>query len=429
MQVKVTHPDSTKAVITVIATEAELRAIKEQVIGGFQVSVKVPGFRDGKVPLTVLEKHIDANQLQTEFLEQALQQLYSQAVLSKKLRPVDRPNITLKKFVPFTALEFEATVDIVGDFKMADYKTIRVAKKPVAISDGEIAEVIKSLQERFAEKKDTSRAARNGDQIWIDFKGTDANDKPVKGAEGKNYPLVLGSKKFIPGFEENLLGLKANDDKTFTLKFPADYGVSALANKKVTFTVNVTKVQEVLSPKADDLFAAKIGPFKTVAELKEDIKKQLTIERQQEAEREYESEIITAISAKSSMQIPKALIDDQMERLEQDERQNLTYRGQTWEEHLTEEGVSAEEHKEKKRPEAEARLKASLVLAEVAEAEELHVMPEELEIRMQALKSQYKDPQMQAELDKPESRRDIAGRLLTEKTLQRLKEYASQSKT
>lgn len=425
MQVKVTHPEPTQAEITVIASESELKSIKVQVLNNFQDRVKIAGFRTGKVPPSVLEKSVDQNQLQSEFLEEALQQLYFQAVRSQKVRPVERPTVELSKFVPFSTLEFVAKVPVVGDLKLGDYKKIKVAKKPVEITSKDISEVIKSLQDRISEKKDVDRPAKTGDQIWIDFKGTDAKGVDVNGAEGKDYHLILGSNKFIPGFEENLIGLKANDEKTFALKFPADYGVKALANKKVTFAVTVSKVQEVVNPKADDNFAAKVGPFKTLGELKEDIKKQLTIERQQEADRAHESDIISAISAKSSMKIPKVLTDDQIERMEREERQNLTYRGQTWEEHLAEEGVTAEEHKEKKRPDAEERLKASLILAEIAEAEQLEVMPEELEIRMQALKSQYKDPQMLAELEKPETRRDIAGRLLTEKTLARLVGYAS----
>ncbi len=425
MQVKVNYPAKTQAVVTVIATETELKAIKDHVLGHFQGRVKVPGFREGKVPAAVLEKHIDQTALQADFLEEALQQLYSQAVRSQELRPVDNPDVSVKKFVPYDALEFEAKVAVVSNIKLPDYKQIKIAKKPLSITAKDVEAVLKSLQERMAEKHDVDRPAKNGDQVWIDFKGTDARGKPVNGAEGKDYPLLLGSKNFIPGFEDNIVGMKANQDKTFTLKFPADYGVKALANKNVTFAVTLTKVQEVANPKIDDEFAAKVGPFKTVAELKADIKKQLGIEKQQEADRAYESEIIEAISAKSTMEIPDVLIDSQIERMETDERQNLTYRGQTWEEHLKEEGLTAEQHKQQKRPEAEARLKASFVLAEIAEAEQLQVMPEELEIRLQVLKSQYKDPQMLAELEKPENRRDIAGRILTEKTLTRLTGYAS----
>jgi trigger factor len=425
MQVKVVNPTKTEAVITVIPNEQELSAIKKHVLGHFQDRIKVPGFRPGKVPANVLEKNVDQNSLQSEFLEEAIEQMYTQALRSQKLKPVDRPKVTIKKFVPFSTLEFEATMPVVGEIKLVDYKKIKLIKKPVTVTTKDIQHVISSLQTRLAEKKDVDRPAKGGDEVWIDFKGVNAKGEPVSGAEGTNYPLLIGSNSFIPGFEDNLVGLKANDNKTFTLTFPKDYGVKALANKKVTFTVTVTKVQEATKPKVDDTFAAKVGPFKTLADLKSDIKKQLIVERQQEADRAFESEIIQAVSAKSSMEIPKVLIDDQLERMEREERQNLTYRGQTWEEHLKEEGVTAEEHREKKRPEATERIKASLVLAEIAEAEQLDVMPEELDIRMEALKSQYKDEQMQTELDKPETRRDIAGRILTEKTLQRLTSYAT----
>lgn len=425
MQVKVSHPTKTEAVITIIAADVELKNIKEHVLGHFQGSVKVPGFREVKIPANVLQKHIDPETLQSKFLEEAIEQLYTQALQAQKLRPVDRPQIAIKKFVPFTTLEFEATVPVVGEIKLPDYKKIKKTRPKVTLTAKDVDEVIASLRARAAEKSDVDRAANDGDQVYIDFKGVDANGKPVSGADGKDYPLLLGSKAFIPGFEENLVGLKANAEKTFTLKFPKDYGVKALAGKDVTFTVNVTKVQEVKEPKVDDEFAAKIGPFKTVAELKADIKKQLAVERQQQADRAYENELIQVISDKSTVDVPKILVDDQIERMEQEERQNLTYRGQTWQEHLDEEGVDAQQHKEQKRPQAEERIKASLVMAEIAEQEGLEVTPEELDIRMQLLKGQYQDPAMQAELDKPDARRDVAGRILTEKTVEKVVGYAT----
>lgn len=425
MQVKISHPTTTEAVVTVIATEKELHAIKTHVLGHYQGKVKVPGFRSGNVPPALLEKHLDPNALQTDFLEEGIQQLFSQAVDAHKLRPVSQPEINITKFVPYEALEFEAKMPVVGDVKLADYKKVKKAQPEVKLTAADVNDVLESLRTRAAENTDVDRAAKSGDQVYIDFKGTDAKGKPVNGADGKDYPLVLGSNTFIPGFEDNVIGLKANEEKTFTLTFPKDYGVKALANKKVTFTVKVTKVQEVKKPKLDDDFAAKVGPFKNLAELKEDIKKQVTLERQREADAQYQSELVDEIAKKSTLDVPKVLVEDQIDRMEQDERQNLMYRGQTWEDHLKEEGVSAEEHREQKRDQAELRVKASLVLAEIAEAEGLSVTDDELEIRMQILKQQYQDPQMQAELAKPETRRDIASRILTEKTLDTLTEYAT----
>jgi trigger factor len=425
MQIKVTHPSSTEAVLTVIATAEELATIKQQVLQGYQDKVKVPGFRAGHIPADVLEKHVDSNVLSSEFLENALGQLYPQAVTSEQLRVVDRPQIDLVKYVPFTELEFKATVPVIGAVKLADYKKLKRAKTPVKLTAKDITDVIESLRGQLAERKDVDRAAKSGDVAYIDFKGADTKGKPINGADGSDYPLTLGSGTFIPGFEDNVVGMKPGEEKSFTLTFPKDYGVSAMAGKKVTFTVTVTKVQEQDKPKADDAFAAKVGPFKTLADLKADIKKQLTIERQQQADREYESELVRELTEKSSVEVPKTLVDEQIDRIEQNERQNLTYRGQTWEEHLKEEGVTAEEHREEKRPEAESRVKASIVLAEIADAEGLDVTPAELDNRIAEYKAQYNDAAMQAELDKPENRQDIASRILTEKTVTKLTEYAT----
>lgn len=426
MQVKKSI-DKTIATITIHANETDLSPLRQHVLTHFQAKLKLPGFREGKVPLALVEKNVDAGQFQSEFLEEALSQMYAQAVQEHDIRPVARPEVELKKFVPYTELEFVVTVSVVGAISLGDYKKIRVAKPKATVTAKDIDEVIKSLQTRLSEKKDVDRAAKDTDQVWIDFTGVDAKGEAVQGADGKDYPLVLGSNTFIPGFEPALVGLKAGEEKTFDTTFPKDYGVKALANKKVTFTVTVTKVQEVVLPKADDEFATKAGPFKTLADLKSDIKKQLQIERDQQAQRDYDNEIVRALAAKSTVEIPDALIEEQIDRIENEEKQNLVYRGQTWEEHLKEEGVTAEEHREQKRETAAERVKMGLVLSEVAEQEGLTVTPEELEIRMQILKGQYQDPAMQAELDKPEARQDIASRILTEKTLDVLSKYAEKT--
>ena len=292
MQVKVTHQSSTKVSLSVVAKPEELAPIKELVISSLGANVKVPGFREGKAPVSVLEKNLDPNQLQQTFLEEAINQIYPQVVQNENLRPVARPEIQIKKFVPFTSLEFDVEVAVIGDLKLADYKKISLKKPEAKVTAADVNEIVENLRLRMAENKDVERAAKNGDQLFIDFEGTDNKGKAIKGADGKDYPLVLGSKTFIPGFEEELMGLKAGDDKTFTLTFPKDYGVKALANQKVTFKVSVTKVQEVIKPKADDAFAAKAGPFKSLSELKADVKKQLSIERDKQAQQSFENELV-----------------------------------------------------------------------------------------------------------------------------------------
>jgi trigger factor len=412
--------------LIITATAEDLEPVKNHVLGHFRKKVKVPGFRPGKAPVALIEKNVDQKALLDEFLEHALNDLYRQAINQEKLRPVAPPNVELKKFVPYTSLEFHADVETIGEIKLANYKTIKVTKKPVAVSAKDVNDVIANLQKRMAERKDVERPAKINDEVVIDFVGRGKDDdKPINGADGKDYPLLLGSNSFIPGFEEKLVGIKANDEKEIDITFPKDYGAVVLQNKQVIFKVTAKKVQELKEPKIDDEFAKKAGPFKTLAELKADIKKQLTDERSREVDQQYENELIQKIVEKSSVEIPEVLIDEQAERMEEEEKRNLVYRGQTWQEHLSAEGVTEKAHRDRQKPDAELRVKAGLVLSEIADQENITVEPEELKIRVQMLKGQYNDPAMQAELDKPENQQDIASRLLTEKTIAKITSYTA----
>lgn len=423
MQVNKSFPQDTKALLSVVAHQTDLEPIKLHVLRHLQTKLKVAGFREGKVPLALVEKNIDANTLQSEFLEEAINHLYQNVVKELRVRVVSQPEVSVKKFVPFTELEFDASVDVIGEMKLPNYKKMKRSKEKAKITAKDIDTVLQNLLTRAAEKNEVKRVAKNGDEVRIDFKGTDNKKEPINGADGSDYPLLLGSNTFIPGFEPNLVGTKAGEQKSFNLKFPKDYGVKALAGKDVTFAVTVKQVLELKQPKLDDLFAASVGPFKSLADLKTDIKKQLAQEKQSEIDRAFENELVLEIANKTKVSIPDRLVDEQVQRMEEEERRNLNYRGQTWPEHLKEEGVTEEEHRQTKRPQALEQLKAGLVLSEIAEAEKLEVTPEEVEVRIQLLRGQYRDAAMQAELDKPENRRDIASRILTEKTLQKLESY------
>lgn len=417
MQVKKTTNSPTSLTLTFTLAEADLTPVKELTVARLGKDVKLSGFRPGKAPKDLIEKSIDQAALQTEVLEDAINHFYMQAAQDQRLRPVSQPEVSIKKFVPFTNLEFDAKVEVIGAVKLPDYKKLKKTRPVVKVTEKDIADVLKSLQQRLAKREEVKRAAKAGDQVTIGFKGVNEKGEPVNGAEGKDYPLTLGSNSFIPGFEDNVIGMKPGDEKTFTIPFPKDYGVKALAGKKVTFTVNADKVEELSEPKLDDKFAAEAGPFKTLVDLKADVKTQLTAERQQEADGKFQQELIEEISAKSTVTIPDVLVEEQLDAAEREERQNLMYRGQTWEEHLKEEGVTEKEHRARNKTKAESRVKASLVLSEISELEKIDVTAEELDLRMQLLRGQYQDPAMQAELDKPETRRDIASRLLTEKTV------------
>ena len=428
MQITKQSPNSTTAVLTVALTSDELEPIKQQVLKELAKNVKIAGFRPGKAPLEMVQKQVDQQVLNQEFLEEAIQKYYPEAARQEKLRPVDRPEISIKAFVPFSELSFEATVPVITDVKLPDYKKLKKPRTKAKVVAKDIDEVIDNLRTQSAEKESVERAAKTTDQVMIDFSGVDKNGKAIKGADGTDHPLVLGSKTFIPGFEENIEGLKTGDEKTFDVTFPEDYGVSSLAGEKVTFTVTVKDVKAVKKPKLDDEFASKVGPVKSVDELKSDIKKELSKEKQRQADLDYESELVRDITKKAKVDIPDVLIDEQEQRLLDEFKQNLTYRGQTIAEFLADKDMNEEEYRKNElRPQAEERVKASIVLSEIADQENIQVTPEELEIRLQVLKGQYQDAKMQEELNKPESRQNIASRMLSEKTVAQLASYADKN--
>lgn len=421
MQITKKQDSKTKVTLDINAEEADLTPIKKRVVSALGGGVKVPGFRQGTAPLNIVEKNIDPTLLQQNFLDEAMTSLYTEAARNENIRPVTRPDVQLKKFVPFSKLEFSVSTEIVSDIKIGQYSKISAAKQKIDVTEKEINEVIENLRIRMAEKKPVDRAAKAGDQAWIDFKGVDASDKPISGADGKDYPIGLGSNTFIPGFEENVIGMKPGEEKDFEVKFPADYGAKHLAGKKAKFTVKLNKVEEVIKPKLDSEFAKKAGPFETIAQLKSDIKKQMKIEKEREAERKRQSDVVAKVVDNSTMNLPESLIDQQTTYQLDELRRNLTYQGQTYQEFLAAQGMKEDEYeKNVVRPDAERQVKTSLVLAEIAEKEKFFVTPEELEIRIQMLKGQYKDQAMRSELDKDENRRDIASRMLTEKVVELL---------
>jgi trigger factor len=426
MQITNKTINPTKVELTVVADEQELQTTKSHVLKDVAKDVNFAGFRKGHAPLALVEKSVDPNVLQSQFLDHAINDLYAEAIRNEKLRPVAQPEVNVTKFVPFTSLEFKATVEVVGTIKLTDYKKIKVVKKVEPTSEQDVTAVLDDLRARDSEKKEVKRASKDGDEVTINFNGVDTTTKKaLDGASGSEYPLVLGSNTFIPGFEPQLVGMKVGDEKTFDITFPNDYGAKELQNKKVTFATSIKNVKEVQLPKLDDAFAAKVGPFKSLAELKADIKKQLQAEKENQAQRAFENELLTVIADKSTAAIPEVLVEEEIGRMEAEEKRNLVYQGQTWQEHLDAESKTEEQHHEAQRSQAEQRVKTGLVLGEVAETEKISVSQAELDARIEDLKKQYTDPQMLAELSKSENRREIASRILTEKTIDRLTSFAS----
>lgn len=403
--------------------EADLKDVRGITVAKLAAKVKVPGFRAGKVPPKVAEKHIDKVAIESQLIEDAVNKFVIEAINAEKIQPLDRPKVDIGEFDPGKKLNFTAVVEILPEVTLGDYKKLNVKQDKVTITADEVKEVIERMRLGFAEKKEVDRAAKTGDEVWIDFSGVDSDGNAVPGATGKDYPLNLGSNTFIPGFEEGLIGKKADETFDLPLKFPDDYHHEPLKGAEVTFTVTVKTVKEVILPEIDDEFAAKCGPFKTVAELKDDIKNELKAQKERTAGDKLKDDLVEQLVMSSNVPAPEVLIDDQMNTIERDAIQNLMYRGMTLEQYLAEQNLTHDEWRTKElREAATRRVQVGLALAELSKAEQIEVSKDELESRLNDLKGQYNERSMQAQMDTPDARRNLANRVLTEKTVDRLVE-------
>ncbi len=421
MKYSVKHLSSTRVELTITVDAEDLVEVKKITLAKMAQKTKVSGFRPGKVPASVAEKHLDPASVSAQTAEDAASKFVVDAFSQANLQPLERPGVEIKDFKPGKSLEITAEADVLPKIKLGEYKKIGIKREKVTVTDKEVNEVIENLRRSHAEKNEVTRTAKKDDEVWIDFEGVSEEGKPVPGATGKDYPLVLGSNTFIPGFEEGIIGKKTGESFDLSLTFPKDYHHKPLAGAKVTFKTNIKKVTEQKLPEIDDTFAAKNGDFKTIDELKADIKLQLTERKKHEAEDAYRNALLDALLVKSDVPAPEILIQDQMQSLERDMQQNLLYRGLTLEAYLNEQKLTKEEWQKKElRPTAEKRVKIGLLLAELSKIMDVNVSTGELNAQYKQILQQ--NPSMKAQLDTPEARRDIANRLLTEKTLTRFVE-------
>jgi len=427
MKTTVTHESDTRVKVVVAADHAELAAAEQAALKRLAKTVKVNGFRTGHVPLEIVKKHADSNALAQETLDAALNRAVAEAFLNNDLQVLARPEVEIKKYVPGELLEFTAKADVLPEVKLGDYKKLKAKKAAVNVDKKEIDEVIERIQKGLSEKKEVKRAAKIGDETVIDFVGK-KDGEAFQGGTGKDYPLVLGSNSFIPGFEDALVGLKAGDTKDVKLAFPKDYHVKDLAGQDVVFEVTVKKVNSVKLPALDDKFAAKAGPFTSMDDLRKDIKAEITAQAERKATDDLKDELVKQLVAKSTVSVPSVLRDDQIRSLEQDLRQNLMYRGRTLEQYFEEKGYADRDAwvKAEASDAADARIKAGLVLAQLSKELKIEATADELAAHINAYKQQYaNNSKMAKHFDKPEAQREVANRLITEKTIDKLVELNS----
>lgn len=427
MKTTVKNISDTKVKLTIILDAEEL-AIAEQVAATkLSKDLEVPGFRKGKVPIKVALKNLDPNRLHEQAANDAISKAVATAFVDKDLQPLDRPEVDVKKFVPGESLEFTAEVEVLPKVELGDYKKLKATPEKVTISDKDVDDIIERIRTNLAEHKEVKRAAKNGDEVTIDFTGKH-DGKEFTGGSSKDYPLVLGSKQFIAGFEEGIVGHKVGDSFDLKLRFPTDYHEKTLKGQEVVFTVKLNTIKEVVLPEIDDKFAAKVGPFKTVSDMKSNIKHELMKQREQEVQEKLKDQLITQLVSVSKVPVPEVLLADQSKSIEQDFINSLAYQGLSLDNYLETHSFKSKEDWEKSevRDVAKKRVQAGLVLAELSKVEKIEVSASELESRINLYRQQYgRNPEAAKRFEEPSVRQNIENRIVSEKTADRLVELNS----
>lgn len=421
MKTSVKYLSDTKVVVNVTLGVSELKDAELAALNELGKDIKVPGFRKGKVPVSVVSKNVNPNVLAQKTLESALSKAVADAFISEKLQALDRPEVEVKKFVPGSELEFTAESEVMPKIKIGDYRNLKSTAKKVSVTKKDIAEITDRLKKGFASKKTVQRPAKLTDEVNIDFEGK-KDGIAFDGGKGEKYDLVLGSNSFIPGFEDGIIGKKTGETFDLKLTFPEDYHADNLKGAEVVFTTTINEIKEVVEPELNDELAAKAGPFKTVEELEDDIKREITKQKETEALEKLKDDLVAELVEKSTVPVPDVLLKDQMKLIEQDTNRNLMYRGMSIDDY-----IKSLKYKDKNdwlenevRPIAEKRVKAGLLLAELSKVEKIEATENELLEKINQLGKQYPSEDMRKHLKTPEVQRDVANRILTEKTVDRL---------
>lgn len=426
MKTKLKNISDVKVELTISLGAEELKAAEQVALTKLAKEVKIEGFRKGKAPLEMVAAQVDTNLLNQETLENALSKSVAEAFLKEKVQAINRPEVDVKKFVPGTELEFTATTEIMPKVELGDYKKLGVKKEAIKVSKKEVKETIERILKNFAEKKKVEREAKKGDEIIIDFLGK-KDGVAFDGGKAEKFPLELGSKSFIPGFEEGLIGKKAGDELSLDLEFPKDYHAKDLAGAKVVFEVKIHEVRENVEPEINEEFLSKLGDFKTKEEFEKQIEEDLKTQKQAEVDEKFKDELVKKLAEVSKVPVPEILLEDQKRSIEMDMQQNLMYSGLSLEDYLERMGKTREEWLEKDVKEvAEMRVKSGLSLAELSKVEKVESSIEELDARITRLKEQYgNSKEVQKQLSSDDVRRNLANQILTEKTIDLLVKFNS----
>lgn len=377
----------------VLEVEVEAERVTAALDKAFQKVVKkvnVPGFRKGKVPRSIFEARYGVESLYQDAIDILLPEVYTEAVDQTDIFPVDRPEVDVEQFAKGQPFKFKAKVTVKPEVQLGDYKGIEVPAADTTVTEEELNEELTRMQERHAELVVIDEeAAQNGDTVVIDFDGS-VDGVPFEGGKAERYSLELGSNTFIPGFEEQVVGLATGDFKDVNVTFPETYHAEELAGKDAVFKVKVHEIKRKQLPELDDEFAKDVSEFDTLDEYKEDLKKQLQSRKEREAEAQREGVLVDKVGENAEVEIPEAMVQSEVQNMVRDFDNRLRAQGMNLEMFLGFSGQTIEDLQGQMKDDAEKRVRNNLVLEQIAKAEKIEATEEEINKELQDMADAYK---------------------------------------
>src|SRR5947209_2742544 len=364
-------PESRVRVQAEVAPEEVERRI-QQAARELGRQMRMPGFRKGKVPPPVVIRRLGREAVLDEAVRSALGSWYADAIDGAGIAPVGEPELDVPSELPAQGepLQFSIEIGVRPVAKLGQYRGLEVGRREPAIEEAQIDEELERLRERLATLETVERPAQQGDHVVMDYVGT-VDGEPFEGGAGRDQLLELGSGRLIPGFEEQLTGAAAGDERTVSVTFPEDYAASELAGKEAQFAVTVSEVKEKRLPEPDDEFASEAAGFDTLAELREDVAERLRTADERTLEREFEDAVVEAAVAEAEVEVPEKLVHARAPELLEDTFVMLDRQGISKEAYLRISGRDEETLAQEAEPEAGAARKREAVLAAIGEAENL----------------------------------------------------------
>ena len=389
MSVKVEKLEHNMAKLTIEVPAEELEVAIEKAYQKQKKSISIPGFRKGKVPRQMVEKMYGKEVFYEDAANEIIPDAYEKAYDECGENIVSTPKVEVTQLEAGKPFIFTAEVALKPEVTLGKYKGVTVDKIDVTVTDEEVDKAVAEEAERNARSISvTDRAVKDGDEIILNFEGF-VDGVAFQGGKGENYPLTIGSGQFIPGFEEQLVGKNINEECDVNVTFPEDYQAEDLKGKAAVFKCTVLEIKEKQLPEIDDEFASEVSEFDTLAEYKEDVKKNLEDKKVLDAKNAKEDAVVEAIIADAKMDIPEAMLETQKRQMIEDFAQRIQSQGLSFDQYMQFTGMTAEGLLEQVTPQAEQRIKSRLVLEAVAAAEKIEPTEEDFEAEVAKMATDY----------------------------------------